>query len=165
MPARSRVIAIDVDEASLASLRHALQGWQVEVATAAAHTQSPRAADLLVVGTGGNAKDVLELCRFLGSCPAWSPELREERTGGPEGDGPPVQSRTPLIVLVSPGQPDLVSALLEAGAHSCLVLPIHFKDVRNMLAHARAGNQPGRHTVNLERAQREDLWRDEGGEA
>jgi hypothetical protein len=33
-----------------------------------------------------------------------------------------------------------------------------------MLAHARAGNQSGRHTLNFERAQAEDLWRDDGGE-
>jgi hypothetical protein len=33
-----------------------------------------------------------------------------------------------------------------------------------MLAHARAGDRPGRHTLNLERAQGENLWRDDGGE-
>ncbi len=58
-----------------------------------------------------------------------------------------------------------MAAALEEGAHSCLVQPIHYKDVIQMLAHARAGNQPGRHTLSGEGAQRENPWRDEGGEA
>ena len=33
-----------------------------------------------------------------------------------------------------------------------------------MLAHARAGNQPGRHTLSIERAQTDDCWRDDGGQ-
>jgi hypothetical protein len=33
-----------------------------------------------------------------------------------------------------------------------------------MLARAHAGNQPGRHTLNLDQAQREDRWRDDGGQ-
>ncbi len=70
----------------------------------------------------------------------------------------------PLLVLVYPGQEALVRAALEAGAHSCLILPICAKEVASMLAHARAGNQPGRHTLNLEGAQREDRWRDTGGQ-
>jgi hypothetical protein len=36
--------------------------------------------------------------------------------------------------------------------------------VASMLVHARAGNQPGRHTLDLERAQSEDRWRDDGGQ-
>jgi hypothetical protein len=65
---------------------------------------------------------------------------------------------------VSPGQEPLIRAALDEGAHGCLLLPIHPKEVTRMLAHARAGNQPGRHTLNLEHAQREDEWRDEGGQ-
>jgi hypothetical protein len=30
---------------------------------------------------------------------------------------------------------------------------------------ARAGNQPGRHTLRLDRAQSADQWQDDGGEA
>jgi AmiR/NasT family two-component response regulator len=71
---------------------------------------------------------------------------------------------TPLLVLVRPEEPDLVTALLEAGANSCLVLPIHYKDMASMLARAHAGNQPGRQTLNLDRAQIEDSWRDDGGQ-
>jgi hypothetical protein len=70
----------------------------------------------------------------------------------------------PLLVLVPSGQVTLVEAALEAGAYSCLMLPIHAKDVANMLVHARAGNQPGRHTLNLEGAQRENRWQDDGGQ-
>jgi hypothetical protein len=32
------------------------------------------------------------------------------------------------------------------------------------VVHAQAGNQSGRHTLNLEKAQTEDRWRDDGGE-
>jgi len=38
------------------------------------------------------------------------------------------------------------------------------KEVVGVLAHARAGNQPGRHTLNLDQAQIEDRWRDDGGQ-
>jgi hypothetical protein len=58
----------------------------------------------------------------------------------------------------------LVGAALEAGAHSCLMLSVHAKDVASMLVHARAGNQPGRHTLNLDQAQIEGRWRDDGGQ-
>jgi hypothetical protein len=44
------------------------------------------------------------------------------------------------------------------------MLPINAKDVASMLLHAREGNQPGRHTDNLEGAQGEDPWRDDGGQ-
>jgi hypothetical protein len=57
-----------------------------------------------------------------------------------------------------------VWAALEAGADSCLVLPVHAKGVASMLVHARAGNQPGRHTLNLDQAQIEGRWRDDGGQ-
>jgi hypothetical protein len=67
--------------------------------------------------------------------------------------------------LVPPGQETLVGAALKAGARSCLVLPIHPKAVAGMVANARAGNRPGRHTLGLDRAQEGDLWQEEGGEA
>jgi hypothetical protein len=57
-----------------------------------------------------------------------------------------------------------VRAALDAGANSCLVLPVHAKDLVSMAARAQAGNRPGRHTLGLDRAQRKDRWRDEGGE-
>jgi hypothetical protein len=34
-----------------------------------------------------------------------------------------------------------------------------------MMVHALAGDRPGRHTLNLDRVQEADRWRDEGGEA
>jgi AmiR/NasT family two-component response regulator len=70
----------------------------------------------------------------------------------------------PLLVLVSDGQEAFVRTVLEAGAHSCLLLPIHAKEVTSVLAHAGAGNQPGRHTLNLDRTQSEDRWQDDGGQ-
>jgi len=45
-----------------------------------------------------------------------------------------------------------------------VTLPVHAKDVASMLVHAKAGNQQGRHTLDLERAQAEDRWRDDGGQ-
>jgi len=44
------------------------------------------------------------------------------------------------------------------------MLPINPKDVASMLVHAQEGNQPGRHTLDLEQAQTEDRWRDDGGQ-
>jgi hypothetical protein len=32
------------------------------------------------------------------------------------------------------------------------------------MAHARAGNQPGRHTLDLDQAEEENPWQDDGGE-
>jgi hypothetical protein len=57
-----------------------------------------------------------------------------------------------------------VRTVLEAGAHSCLVLPVHAKNLVSMLARTHEGNQPGRHTLNLQQAQDEDRWQDDGGQ-
>jgi CheY-like chemotaxis protein len=146
---QSKAIAFDVDPASLLSLREALPEWEIEAvrgATAALLTQDsdPGAADLLIVGARDDVTETLGLCRGLRS-----------QAG---------RAVTPLLVLVPPAQPALVRAALEAGADSCLVLPVNAKEVASMLAHARAGNQPGRHTLNLDQAQREDRWRDDGGQ-
>jgi DNA-binding NarL/FixJ family response regulator len=41
-------------------------------------------------------------------------------------------------------QEALVRAALDAGANSCLVLPVHPKDLTSVVARARAGNRlPG----------------------
>jgi hypothetical protein len=42
---------------------------------------------------------------------------------------------------------------------------IHPKEVTSMLAHAWAGNQSGRHTLDLDRPQEVDAWQEDGGEA
>lgn len=173
MPSQSKAIAFDVDPASLASLGEALPGWQVEVvngATAAslARAWNPGAVDLLVVGLRDNGTDTLGLCRFLTFCTSYSKESLAEaeeagvRSGSLQNQARRVDAR--LLVLVPPGQENFIAAALKAGAHSCLMLPIHAQDVASMLVHARAGNQPGRHTLNLEQAQIEDRWRDNGGQ-
>jgi DNA-binding response OmpR family regulator len=144
------VVAFDVDPASLVSLRQAFPDAEVE-AVKGATTDSldkdwnPRTADLLVLGTRDNTGETLGLCRALRS-----------QLG---------RALTPLLVLVPTRQDTLVRAALEAGAHSCLTLPVHAKELRAMVTRAEAGNQPGRHTLGLDRAQQEDSWRDEGGEA
>jgi DNA-binding response OmpR family regulator len=150
MPHRPKVIAFDVDPDSLVSLRQAFPEWEIEAINGAttdslARDWDPGAADLLVVGARDQVAETLGLCRGLRS--------QAER------------AHTPLLVLVAPAQEALVRAALKAGAHSCLVLPVHAKELVSVVARARAGNQPGRHTLGLDRAQREDSWRDDGGEA
>jgi hypothetical protein len=167
----ARAVAFDVDAASLASLREALPGWEIDTVHGAtpaslAPNWDPGAADLLVVSAGDNATTTLGLCRFLSFCTGYSTEAREEGAEalGPRENHPALRPDAPLLVLVPPGKEALVGAALEAGARSCLVLPIHSKDVASMLGHARVGNQPGRHTLNLDQAQIEDRWRDDGGQ-
>jgi hypothetical protein len=169
-----RAITFDLDWESLVSLRGALPRWQVEVingnrAAWIAQHWNPEIADLFVVQAHQNVTETLGLCRFLLFCGGLSADTRKEVMKIPNlPQTPRSQAQridAPLLVLVPPGRANLVTAALEAGAHSCLILPIHAKDVASMLVRARAGNRPGRHTLNLERAQMEDHWRDHGGEA
>jgi peptidylprolyl isomerase len=173
-PGRSRAVAFDVDATSLASLRAALPEWDIILVNGAtpaslAGNWDPSSADLLVVGTQGNAADTLGLCRLLAYCTTYSPEARNEGSQSLVSKRSPPTSTTvrnaPLVVLVPPGQETLVGAALEAGAWSCLMLPIHAKQVASILARARAGNGPGRHTLGRERAQKNDPWQEDGGEA
>jgi hypothetical protein len=167
----ARAVAFDVEAASLASLREARPGWEIDTVNGAtpaslASSWNPGAADLLVVSARANATASLGLCRFLSLCTGYSTAAREggAETLGPRDNHPALRPDAPLLVLVPPGEETLVGAALEAGARSCLVLPIHSKDVASMLVHARAGNHPGRHTLNLDQAQVEDRWRDDGGQ-
>lgn len=150
MPDLPKIIAFDVDPASLESLREAFPDWPVEVMSGAtpeslARDRDPGGASLLVVGSREEAAETLGLCRGLRS-----------QAG---------RARTPLLVLVPPAQEAFVRAALAAGADSCLVLPVHAKELVTMVSRALAGNRPGRHTLGLDQAQRDDEWRDDGGEA
>jgi CheY-like chemotaxis protein len=150
MMARAKLITFDVDAASLSALREALPGWDIEATAGATVCSLERdwsagPADLLVVGDHEDRARRLGLCQGLRSQPG--------------------RAETPLLVLVAPARETLVRAALSAGATSCLVLPVHPKEVARMVARPRTGNQPGRHTLNLDRPQREDPWQDEGGEA
>jgi DNA-binding response OmpR family regulator len=150
MPNRPRVVAFDVDPDSLVSLGQALPDWEIQAvhgASPGSLTQdwNPGTADLLVVGAGDGLAETLGLCRALRS-----------QAG---------RARTPLLVLVPPARHALVRAALDAGADSCLVVPVHAKELVNRVARAGEGNQPGRHTLGLDRAQERDPWRDDGGEA
>jgi peptidylprolyl isomerase len=166
-PRPGRVVAFDVDAASLASLREALPGWEVVAVRGASAASLARGgapggpADLLVVGVRDNARETLGLCRLLAArtappVGAWE-EAEETNRGRRAG--------APLLVLVPPEQQTLVGAALEAGARSCLLLPIHPKAVASMLATAQAGRRPGRHTLGLDRAEETDPWQEDGGEA
>jgi len=174
-----KVVAFDLDTASLTSLREALPDCVIEVvngATAASLTRdwNPGTVDLFVVRARKEVAETLELCRFLVSCGVLAKDAlvatdsQEEipKTLGLHRRRRNVgrRSHSPLLVLVPPSRKNIVKDVLKAGAHSCLMLPINAKDVASMLVHAQAGNQPGRHTLNLEKAQTEDRWRDAGGE-
>jgi DNA-binding NarL/FixJ family response regulator len=174
-----KIIAFDVDQTSLISLREALPDSTISVvhdATAASLTRdwNPGTVDLLVVKARKDVAQTLELCRFLVSCGVLAKDAptvtdsQEElpRTLGLHRRRRNVarRSHSPLLVLVSPRQKSIVTDALMAGAHSCLMLPFNAKDVASMLLHAQTGNRPGRHTLDLERAQTEDRWRDDGGQ-
>ena len=150
MPDLQKILAFDVDPASLDSLRHAFPDWQVESVNRATTASldrdwDPGAASLLVVGAREEMADTLGLCRGL--------------------RGQAGRNRTPLLVLVRSAQEPLVRAALDASADSCLVLPVHPKELVAMVSRALAGNRPGHHTLGLDRPQRSDRWQDEGGEA
>ena len=145
----SKALAFDVDRDSITTLRGALTDWEVEPLSGVTigsldRDWNPGKAALLVVGARHEAAETLGLCRGL-----------RGQTG---------RVLTPLLVLVRPGQDGLVRSALAAGAHGCLVMPIHAKRLLGMVGRARAGNRPGRHTLNLERTQCEDRWRDDGGQ-
>lgn len=179
LPNQSKAIAFDVDQASLISLQQALPDCTVEIvngATAASLTRdwNPGTVDLVVVKAREKVAETLELCRFLVSCGVLGRDAsvvtdsEEEmpKTLGLHRSRRNVARRrhVPLLVLVPPSRKSAITDVLKAGAHSCLILPINAKDVARMLVHAQAGNRPGRHTRNLERAQTEDRWRDDGGQ-
>ena len=179
MPNQSKVIAFDVDQPSLRSLRKALPDSAIEVvngATAASLTRewNPGTVDLVVVQARNEVAETLELCRFLVTCGVLArdaPVVTDSQEEMPKTLGLHRRRRhvgrrphSPLLVLVPRSRKGIVTDVLKAGAHSCLMLPINAKDVASMLVHAQAGNQPGRHTLDLERAQTEDAFRDEGGE-
>ena len=171
MTHRLRAVAFDVDAASLISLREALPEWEIEVvngATAASLTQArnPGGADLLIVMAREKVAETVGLCRFLVGCGVLSIDSGNEvaETSLHSSGQNQECADAPLLVLVPSGHEPLVRAALEAGAHRCLVLPVHSKEVASVVAHALPGNQPGRITLNLDQSQSEDRWRDDGGE-
>jgi hypothetical protein len=179
MTHQTKVIAFDIDQASLISLRKALPDSVIEViygANAASLTRdwNPGTVDIVVVEARQEVAQTLELCRFLVRCGVLArdaPVVTDSQEETPKTLGlhrrrPNVGRRvhSPLLVLVRPSQENIIPDVLKAGAHSCLILPIDAKDVASMLVHAQTGNQPGRHTLGLEKAQTEDRWRDDGGQ-
>lgn len=164
-----KAIAFDLDAASLKSLRVALPGCAIEVVNGAtpaslARDWHPGEVDLLVVQAHEKTAETLGLCRFLISSGVLAPDFQETLAEALELPSQAHHEKTPLLVLVRPGRASIVKSVLKTGAHSCLLLPIYAKEVASMLGHAQAGNKPGRHTLNLETAQVEDRWRDDGGQ-
>jgi hypothetical protein len=173
MSDRLRAIAFDVDNVSSTSLREALPGWQIDPvrgATVASLTcdYDPGPVDLLVVGVREDVAATWGLCRFLvrsTSSEREFEEVPEETIGLPKNLLEVARRKSvPLLLLLPAGQGILIEAGLAAGANRCLMLPINAKEVTSMFVHSQAGNQPGRHTLNLDRAQTEDRWRDDGGQ-
>jgi hypothetical protein len=179
MTNQSKAIAFDLAQASLLTLRKALPDFVIEEvngATAASLIRdwNPGTVDLLVVEAREKLDETLDLCRFLvssGVLARNSLEATDSQEELPKTLGlhrsrhnrarrPP----SPLLVLVPPGRESIVKAVLNAGAQSCLIMPIDAKEVASMLVRTQKGNQPGRHTLNLEKAQTEDRWRDDGGQ-
>ena len=144
-----RAVAFNVDGASLHSLQEGLPEWEIELiigATSDSLNQdwNPEITDLAVIGGHGSVAETVALCRGLRS-----------QAG---------RAHTPLLVLVLPDQDNLVTAVLGAGADSCLVLPVHPKQLASMWDRVRQGNRPGHHTLNLDPAQQQDYLQDEGGQ-
>src|SRR5438552_8569513 len=173
MPQRLRAIGFDLEPASLTSLRQALPEWEIELiqgakASSLTHNWNPGAADLLVVKAGEDVAETLALCRFLIFCNDFSTDSREDEAqtmGRPGSRQNPVRrANAPLLLLVPKWEEAMVRAALEAGVGSCLVLPIHAKEGTRMIARVQYYNQPGRQTLNLDPAQIEDRWRDDGGQ-
>src|SRR5258708_3026861 len=135
MPNQSKVIAFDVDQASLISLRQALVDCVIEVvngATAASLTRdwNPGTVDLLVVNARKDVAETLELCRFLVSCGVPAKDAfvaTDSQEEAPTTLGLHRRRRNlgrrphcPLLVLVPPSRKSTVTDVLKAGAHSCL---------------------------------------------
>ena len=68
----------------------------------------------------------------------------------------PSRRKAPVTGLAEPRR--------EAAAHCSPVLPVNAQEVASMPPHARAGNQPGRNALEVERAQALDRWQGEGGQ-
>jgi FKBP-type peptidyl-prolyl cis-trans isomerase 2 len=192
-PRRSRVVAFDVDAASLASLRDALPERDIvsvqgaTVASLSGHW-APRAADILFVGLrdsvaetcercGGNetisvvprdnVAETLGLCRLLSSCTSRSPEARKDKieTSVPEQRLQRQAIRNPRVFLLVPAELEaLADEAFAAGVHGCLLLPIHANDVTTVLAHGLADNEQGRHKRAIRRQEEDDPRQDYGGE-
>jgi hypothetical protein len=149
MARRMRAVAFDLDAASLIALRHACPEWSIDVvkgATAASLSRdwNPGTADLLVMNSRPDVAETLALCRFLAFCTSYSRDSRNDtsesaltRDGGQDQER---RANAPLLVLAPGGQESLVRAVMDAGAHRCLMLPIDAKQVASMLLDARASN-------------------------
>lgn len=160
---QARAFAFDLDADSLASLHEAFPGWQIEAihgasAASLAHDWDPASADLLIVGIRAQRADALGLCRFLAFCTSIPARPRRHASLSRR------RGNAPLLVLVPAGQETLVGAALEAGAHSCLVLPVTPADIARMAIHALAGGPPCQPRLSAPWDSGEDLWRDDGGE-
>jgi peptidylprolyl isomerase len=169
---RGRVIAFDPDLSSLASLREALPGWQIDVISGATADSlpcdwEPGAADLLVIRVLDDRAEALNLCRFLAVFAPPSDGSGHE-TVAPFGQdtnhgGRVLRVNIPLLILMPSEQRAFVRAALEAGALGCLMLPVKAAQVIDLLEHARTGNRQGAHTLDLDQADREERWQDDGG--
>lgn len=169
---RGKAVAFNLDEASLASLREALPLWPIDDIYGATVTSlpcnwNPGAVDLLVMGIRKDVGETLELCRFLAFCNDYSADFRREAAvpfyPWDRRWNQVHKSDAPLVVLIPAGKEDIAGAAIEAGAHCCLMLPIHAKDVVDVLVRTQRCNQSGRPArLNSDKARTEDRWHDDG---
>jgi hypothetical protein len=142
-----KAVAFDLDADSLMSLQEALPAWKIEevngISTAAVWRDwNPGAADLLVVNARTKVAETLGLCRFLVQSRDYSADFRGrdlDRLWSDDSEPRWAQRpASPLLVLIHPGQYVLMGVVLEAGADSCLFLPIHSRDVLGAMSKATA---------------------------
>lgn len=146
---QGRAVAFDVDPESLERIGQAFPEWTIDIFPSTvsqfrASEPLDEVADLLVLGGHHSGTPSAGLCRVL-----------RTRFGCAD---------TPLLVLVPPDTQSQVEAFLDAGANSCLILPIQVQELVDVFVRARAGNRPGHHTGKFDEAQQNDLWQDDGGE-
>jgi hypothetical protein len=141
-----KAVAFDLDAATMVTLRAALPEWEIEMlngatATSLSHDWNAGEADLLVLKAREDGEETLGMCRFLAFCGDFSRDTQgaDQESSGLQGtcQDQPRRENAPLLLLVSAGQESLVRAALEAGADSCLVLPVHVKAVASTLARLR----------------------------
>jgi phosphoserine phosphatase RsbU/P len=153
-PRGGKAVGFDLDEATLRSLREALPGWKIEAlngatAVSLTHDWNPTEVDFLVVQSRAEVAETLRLCRYLVLCR----DLSEAAGLHVRRQTQPLRAKAPLLVLVPPGQESLMRGAFEAGADSCLVLPVRAKEVAHLLSRARPGVPPRRrHSRKLDRA-------------
>jgi hypothetical protein len=142
-----RAMLFDVDASAVASLLEVLPGWRMDTLFGAT-VQSlpcgwdPSGVELLILGARENFSETVALCRFLSFATDYSADFRRLAPHGGPLPGFFGHPNAPLLVLVSEGRGCDAGALIEAGAHGVLSLPIRADEVAKTLGGLWASPQP-----------------------